>query len=82
MTANLRRAHLGVEFLRFVAQSVLLPVTGGRDLLSHLFAGCSDGFAFEVAKRNRRNFQVNVDAIQQRPADATFSRISPMPDST
>lgn len=70
MVANLARRHFAIEVVFFTGESLPLDFAGGDDLFAHGGAVGAAAVVGEFTERDRRNFDVNVYPIKQRPADA------------
>ncbi len=68
--ADFRRRHLAVGFGGLAVEAVNLSVAGGDDLLAHLGARRAAAGVGQLAKGHRRHFDVDIDPIEQRSADA------------
>ena len=68
MLASLPGRHLAVQSVRFVLETLLLNLAGRDDLFPHL--GAVGAIVRQLAEQHRRDFDVNVDLIQQRTTDS------------
>ena len=68
--ANLRRGHAAVQAERSLAEAALLDLACGDDAGFHHRARRADRLIGQFAERNGWDFDVNVESIQERPADA------------
>jgi hypothetical protein len=68
--ADLRRSHPTVQTQRVLAEAALLHFSCGVHIGLHLLAGGPDRLIGQLAERDRRDFDMDVQAIQQRAADS------------
>ena len=66
--AGLAVGHVGVVTGRRLDEAGRLPLPGGDHLLPHLVARRARRAAGKLAKRDRRDLDMNVDPVQQRAA--------------
>ena len=70
MSADFGRCHFAVDFCLIAAEAMGLAFAGLHDLLAHLHATGAGRGIRKFAERDRRDLDMDVDAVQERAADA------------
>src|SRR5262245_56241395 len=69
MLADLAVAHVAVLARAAALETLALPLAGRFDLLAHVSARAAVGARRKLFVRDGGHFDVEVNAIQQRPTD-------------